>query len=51
LEETFAQIHVADGVDTLWELNRTRKLSVSVTPVVLNAFQVPLVYQNYYFLT
>jgi hypothetical protein len=24
LEKTFAQVHVADGVDALWELYRTR---------------------------
>ena len=44
LEETFAQVHVADGVNAFWELNRTWQLTISVAPVMLNALQVPLVY-------
>jgi hypothetical protein len=43
LEETFTEVHVADGVDSFGELNGTRKLAVPVAPVVLDAFHVPLV--------
>ena len=47
LEETLAQVHVSNGVDAFWELNRAGQLSISVAPVVLNAFQVPLVDQDH----
>jgi len=43
LEETFAQVHVSNGVNAFWELNGARNLSVPVAPVVFNAFHVPLV--------
>jgi hypothetical protein len=37
LEETFAQVHITDGVDAFWELNRARQLTISVAPVMLDA--------------
>ena len=43
LEETVAHVEVADGVDTLRELDAARHLTVVMRPVVLNAFHVPLV--------
>ena len=46
LEQTFAQVHVANGVDTLRELNGARNLTVAVGPMVLNSFHVPLVDEN-----
>ena len=46
LEETLAQIHVADRVDALGELTGAGQLAVPVAPVVLNAFEVPLIHNN-----
>ena len=46
LEQTVAQVHVADGVDALWEVDWTRQLAVSVSPLVLDTFHVPLVDYN-----
>jgi len=46
LEQTFAQVHVADWVDSFRELNTARQLPVSVTPLVLNSLHVPLVDQH-----
>lgn len=43
LEETFSEVHVTNGVDGILEDYRSGSLPVSVAPVVLNAFQVPLV--------
>ena len=43
LEETFAEVHIADRVDALGELDGARQLSVPVAPVVLNTFHMPLV--------
>jgi hypothetical protein len=43
LEKTFTQVHVTNWVDAFWELDRAGKLAVSVAPLVLNTFQVPLV--------
>jgi hypothetical protein len=47
LEETLAQVHVANGVNSLGELNRTGKLAVSVAPMVLNSLQMPLVDEHH----
>jgi len=46
LVQALAQVHVADRVDALWEVDAAGQLSVSVAPVVLDAFQVPLVYND-----
>eukprot|EP00353_Schmidingerella_taraikaensis_P009928 CAMPEP_0185567464 /NCGR_PEP_ID=MMETSP0434-20130131/736_1 /TAXON_ID=626734 ORGANISM="Favella taraikaensis, Strain Fe Narragansett Bay" /NCGR_SAMPLE_ID=MMETSP0434 /ASSEMBLY_ACC=CAM_ASM_000379 /LENGTH=286 /DNA_ID=CAMNT_0028181711 /DNA_START=68 /DNA_END=928 /DNA_ORIENTATION=+ len=43
LEQTLAQVHVADRVDSLCEVHATRHLAVAVCPVVLDALHVPLV--------
>ena len=43
LEQTLAQVHVADRVDSLGELAGAGQLAVPVAPVVLDAFHVPLV--------
>jgi len=51
LEETLAQVHVADGVNSLGELHRTGKLTVSVAPVVLNSFQMPLIDKHHDFIS
>ena len=50
LEETVSQVHISDHVDAVWEGNRSRKLSVSVSPVVLDTLHVPLVDQDNNFL-
>lgn len=43
LEQTLAQVHVADRVDSLGELAGAGQLAVPVAPVVFNALQVPLI--------
>ena len=43
LEETVAEVHVANWVDSLGELNAAGELAVSVGPFVLDALHVPLV--------
>ena len=49
-EETLSEIHVTNWVDSLWEVNTSWKLTVSMSPVVLNTFHVPLVDNDYDFL-
>ena len=46
LEKTIFQIHISDLVDAFWESDASGHLPVSVSPVVLDALHVPLVY-NY----
>lgn len=46
LEQTFTQVHVTNRVDALGELNRARHLTISVAPVMLDTFQVPLVHKD-----
>ena len=43
LEKTLSQVHIANWVDSFSELNAAGNLAVPVSPVVLNAFHVPLV--------
>jgi hypothetical protein len=43
LEKTVSEIHITNWVDALWEVDASRKLTVSGCPVVLNSFHVPLV--------
>lgn len=43
LEETVAEVHVANWIDSFRELNATGDLSVSVGPFVLDTLHVPLV--------
>ena len=50
VEQTLAQVHVADRVDALSELHTAGHLAVAVGPVVLNAFHVPLVHNHHHFL-
>ena len=45
LEETVAEVHVADGVD-ISEMHGARHLTVVMSPVVLNTLHVPLVDNN-----
>ena len=46
LVQTVAQIHIANWVDSLGELDGAGQLAVPVAPVVLNALQVPLVHDD-----
>jgi hypothetical protein len=46
LVQTITQVHVANRVDALGELNGARQLAVPVAPVVLDALQMPLI-NNY----
>lgn len=49
IEQAFAQIHVADRIDTLWEVHAAGHLAISMGPVVLDALHVPLVHEHDYF--
>lgn len=51
LEKTVSEIHITNWVDALWEVDASWKLTVSGSPVVLDAFHVPLVdnYNNFLF--
>jgi len=46
LEETLSQVHITDGINGLGEVDATRKLSIAVAPVVLNTFEMPLIYDH-----
>lgn len=46
LEETLSQVHIAYWVNGLLEHNTTRKLTVSVAPVMLDTFKMPLVHND-----
>lgn len=46
LEKTVSEIHIADWVDALWEVDASWELTVSGSPVVLDSFHVPLVDDN-----
>ena len=46
LEETLAEVHIADGVNGAVELHGARLLSVVAAPVVLDALKMPLVHEN-----
>lgn len=42
-EETFAQVHISNRINTLWEVNTSWHLTVSVSPLVLNTLHMPLI--------
>ena len=46
LEETIAQVHVSDRINTLREVHTSWHLAVSVSPLMLNTLHMPLVYNN-----
>lgn len=46
LEKTLAQVHIADGVNALGEVDAAGNLTIAVAPVMLDALQVPLVDQD-----
>jgi len=46
LPETSTQVHITNRVNSVLELNASGKLTISVAPVVLNTFQMPLVNEN-----
>ena len=48
LEEATSQIHVSNWVNRLLEYNASWDLAISMTPMMLNSFQVPLVNNCYY---
>ena len=50
LEKTFAQVHISNWIYAIWEFDWARILSISVTPMMFNTFQMPLVHQNNNFL-
>ena len=51
LPETSTQVHITNRVNSVLELNASGKLTISVAPVVLNTFQMPLVDENNNLLT
>jgi hypothetical protein len=51
LEKTFSQVHISDWVDWFSVCNWSWILPISVTPVMLNTFQMPLIHYYYYFLS
>ena len=50
LEQTIFKIHVADWVNSLWEVDTSWYLTISVGPVVLETLHVELVANNDNFL-
>ena len=51
LEKTLAQIHITNRVYLFLEFDWSRNLSVSVAPMMFNAFHVPLINNNNNFLS
>ena len=43
VKEALAQVHVTDRVDAFREVHTTRNLTISVRPVMLDSFHVPLI--------
>lgn len=43
LEQTFSQVQITNWVDGFGEVNRSWELTVSVAPVMLDSFQMPLI--------
>jgi hypothetical protein len=50
LEESLAQVHITDRVDRVGEDNRAGYLPIAAAPVMLNAFEMPLVNKHNNFL-
>lgn len=46
LEQTIAQVHVSNRINSLSELHTSWHLTVSVSPLMLNTLHVPLVYND-----
>ena len=46
LEKTVLKVHVTDWVDSFWEVHRSRDLTVSMGPVMLDSFHVPLIHNH-----
>ena len=46
LEQTIAQVHVSNRINSLRELHTSRHLTVSVSPLMLNTLHMPLVYND-----
>lgn len=46
LEKTITKVHIADRINSFWELHAAWKLTIAMAPIVLNAFHVPLVYKD-----
>jgi hypothetical protein len=51
LEEAFSQVHITNGVDAILKDYRAWQLTISVAPIVLDTFHVPLVDDSDYLLT
>ena len=46
LEETFTKVHVANRVDAISKVDAAGNLAVPMSPVMLDTFHMPLVYDN-----
>ena len=46
IKQTFAEVHVANWIDSFREFDTTRNLSIAMSPVMLNALHVPLIDYN-----
>jgi len=46
LEETIAQVHISNRINTFREVHTSWQLAVSVSPLVLNTLHMPLVHNN-----
>ena len=51
MEQTLSKVQVSNRVDSVFEDNRARKLTIPMAPVMLNSFHMPLVYNNNDFLS
>lgn len=50
LEQTITQVHITNGINSLWEVHTSWHLTISVSPLVLNSLHVPLVDDDHNFL-
>lgn len=51
LEETFPQVHITNGVDSISKVLASWDLTVSMCPVMFNTFHVPLIHNDNHFFT
>ena len=51
IKETLAEVHVTNWVYSLGEVDAARHLAIAMSPVMFNAFHVPLVDKNDNFLS
>jgi len=47
-KKTFSKVHVTDWINSFCELYTSRQLSIPCTPLMFNAFHVPLINKDDY---